>query len=221
MSQQQVRELRGGAIWLLLLFVVFVTYSYAAQARSSYFERYANVHSEGWTDEYDDYFRKYTKRYFGPHFDWRWFKAQAIAESGLQHDIKSHAGAIGLMQILPSTFEEIRGKNPHYIDIKTPRWNIAAGIYYDHYLYRKWPDLPELERLYLTFASYNAGFGGALRAYKRANPPVESWQAVSPHAPKETQGYVKRIRTLRNSDLADLSPRVRGLNKYLLGTDSN
>ncbi len=35
---------------------------------------------------YDPYFSKYTKRYFGPAFDWTRFKAQAIAESNLNPD---------------------------------------------------------------------------------------------------------------------------------------
>ncbi|MCK5784786.1 MAG: hypothetical protein KAH06_10080, partial [Desulfobacterales bacterium] len=34
--------------------------------------------------KYDGYFSKYSKRYFGPGFDWRYFKAQAIAESRLK-----------------------------------------------------------------------------------------------------------------------------------------
>ena len=31
---------------------------------------------------YDPTFRKYSRRYFGPAFDWRYFKAQGFAESG-------------------------------------------------------------------------------------------------------------------------------------------
>ena len=54
-------------------------------------------------DDYDRLFRKYTKHYFGPHFDWRWFKAQGIAESGLRPNAHSSAGAKGIMQILPAT----------------------------------------------------------------------------------------------------------------------
>ena len=42
------------------------------------------VHSDNWTDEYDRHFKKYSKRYFGPLFDWHWFKAQSIAESNLK-----------------------------------------------------------------------------------------------------------------------------------------
>ncbi|MDH3559685.1 MAG: transglycosylase SLT domain-containing protein [Gammaproteobacteria bacterium] len=91
-----------------------------------------------WPDGYDVHFKKYAKHYFGPNFDWRWFKAQAVAESGLKPNAKSKSGARGIMQILPSTFSEIQKKNPHLKDMDSPRWNIAAGIYYDRLLYKRW-----------------------------------------------------------------------------------
>jgi membrane-bound lytic murein transglycosylase F len=48
----------------------------------------------GETDErYDELFKKYGKRYFGPGFDWRLFKAQAMAESNLSQTARSHCGA--------------------------------------------------------------------------------------------------------------------------------
>jgi membrane-bound lytic murein transglycosylase F len=163
----------------------------------------ASVHKHvdhaDWTQDYDRLFRKYTKHYFGPHQDWRWFKAQAIAESGLDPDAKSPAGAVGIMQILPSTFEEIRRDNPYVVNITDPRWNIAAGIYYNRQLYRKWKNkktLPTGERLYFAFASYNAGLGNVLRAYRRAEQEhgdVKAWLQVAPHAPGETRHYVRRI----------------------------
>jgi hypothetical protein len=34
-------------------------------------------------NRYDDTFRKYSKRYFGPGYDWRAFKAQGMTESNL------------------------------------------------------------------------------------------------------------------------------------------
>ena len=153
------------------------------------------VDSSYWTDEYDRHFRKYSKRYFGPMFDWSWFKAQAIAESGLNENAKSPAGAIGLMQILPSTFEEISDKQPHYLEVDSVRWNIAAGIYYDRSLYTKFPKAPEQERLYLALASYNAGYGRVLTAFRRAGER-DNWESVEPYLPSETRGYVKRIRGL-------------------------
>jgi len=167
-------------------------------ARSAHTLEPAN--SEKWTDRYDRHFRKYTKRYFGPAFDWHWFKAQAIAESTLKPNARSRSGARGLMQITPGTFKEIRRSNPHYDTIDEPRWNIAAGIYYMRYLYDRWDsaDLsPPLEnRLSFTFASYNAGFGGTRKAMRRAGKKgadAKRWPQVAPSAPKETRHYVQRI----------------------------
>ena len=158
------------------------------------------VDSPKWTDRFDRHFRKYTKRYFGPAFDWHWFKAQAIAESTLKPNARSRTGARGLMQITPSTFREIRRANPQYHTLDDPRWNIAAGIYYMRYLYDRWDsaDLaPPLEnRLSFTFASYNAGFGGTRKAMRRASKRganARVWPQVAPSAPKETRHYVKRI----------------------------
>ena len=178
----------------------------AAQARDD------PVDSPTWPRQYDEHFQKYTKRYFGPHFDWRWFKAQAIAESHLKPDALSPVGAIGLMQVMPRTFREIQQENPHFVDVRVPRWNIAAGIWYDRYLYRQdvWEPLADDEQLLLAFAGYNSGLGGALRAFKKTPKPADSWSRVAPQAPEETQGYVSRIVKIKTGQ-APRTPRQRGL----------
>jgi len=161
-----------------------------------------SVRDDRWTDKYDNLFRKYTKHYFGPHIDWHWFKAQAIVESSLKSKVKSNKGAVGLMQILPSTYDEIRDDLPYLADITQPRWNIAAGIFYDRKLYRRWKDKGEFQTQdlpALTFGSYNAGFGRMLRAVSRAkrkNDKVARWEQVEPYAPKQTRDYVQRIHQL-------------------------
>jgi membrane-bound lytic murein transglycosylase F len=174
------------------------------------------VDSPRWPSAYDEHFQKYAKRYFGPHFDWRWFKAQAITESHLLPDARSTAGAVGLMQVLPSTFAEIQRENPHFVKLDDPRWNIAAGIWYDRYLYRQdvWEPLADEEQLLLAFAGYNSGLGGALRAFKATPKPADSWARVSPHAPLETQGYVSRIVRIKTGAAAS-SPRRRGIARQL------
>jgi soluble lytic murein transglycosylase-like protein len=158
------------------------------------------VTSPVWTDEYDRHFRKYSKRYFGPMFDWHWFKAQAIAESGLNAEAKSPAGAIGLMQILPSTFSDINLKNPHYLELEDPRWNIAAGIYYDRALYTKFNESPEVDKMYLALASYNAGYGRLLNVKKRLKEDRLDWDKARTHLPGETQAYVSRIQRLMDNE---------------------
>lgn len=171
------------------------------------------LQSDKWTDKYDRHFKKYSKRYFGPHFEWRWFKSQGIAESNLDADASSPVGAKGIMQILPSTFDDIKKTNPTFLALDEPRWNIAAGIFYDRQLYRKWrKPLPSEERLFLAFSSYNAGYGRVLTAIKRARKKQYAWSDVKPHLPPETRGYVGRI-----AELMDTRDRHRtsGLRKLI------
>ena len=158
----------------------------------------APVEHHVWTDRYDPLFRKYSKRFFGPIVDWRWFKAQGIAESGLQENAESWVGAKGIMQIMPSTLREIAEKSElPVLDNDDPGANIAAGIFYDRTLYERWDDIPQTrERLAFTFASYNGGRSRILRAQDACNADCVLWAHVTGHAPEETRGYVTRIMTL-------------------------
>lgn len=129
------------------------------------FERYNRV------IKYDKYFSKYSKRYFGANFDWHYFKAQAVAESNLIAKAKSRVGALGVMQIMPRTFDEITRKQPGIKgNRKQPRWNIAAGIYYDRMIWKAWKaERPFQDRINFMFGSYNAGKGNILKAQKIAD----------------------------------------------------
>jgi len=166
---------------------------------------FKGVDHEHWTTRYDHYFRKYAKHYFGPVFDWRWFKAQGIAESGLDPKARSKAGAVGIMQIMPGTFEYIRKKNPSILSIEDPKWNIAAGIFYDRHLYDKWEGEPldGMDRLFFTFGAYNAGHYRVRRAYNklRKQGKPATWQQVDDLLPAETRRYVARIRKLMSQPL--------------------
>jgi membrane-bound lytic murein transglycosylase F len=183
-------RLRTLAGWLLAVLIPVL--AFASPDR--------NVTHKRWTDEYDALFRKYAKHYFGPGVDWHWFKAQGIAESGLRPKVKSKAGAVGIMQIMPGTYNEIKEKNPHFLDISEPRWNIAAAIYYDRQMYKRWAKgVPGGERLRFAFASYNAGYGNVRKAFRRAkkkHDAVRQWAQVEPFAPRETRRYVERIHLL-------------------------
>lgn len=159
------------------------------------------VEHRQWTTQYDHHFRKYSKRFFGAGFDWRWFKAQGIAESALQADATSWVGAKGIMQIMPATLQEIAAKSSlSLVDDNDPGQNIAAGVFYDRYLYDLWDDIPQRsERLAFTFASYNGGRSRMLRAQERCAAECAVWERVSPYAPEETRGYVVRIMGLMGS----------------------
>ena len=155
-------------------------------------------------DRFDHSFRKYAKRYFGPDVDWRLFKAQAMAESGLDPGAMSKVGARGLMQLMPSTFREIQSKNPDMTAVDDAESNIAAGIAYDRALWRSWErDTVQADRHAFTFASYNAGRGTILKAQATAlgaRLDPRQWpniEVVAPKVPRwryvETIGYVKKI----------------------------
>ena len=158
----------------------------------------------GEVDRYDDTFRKYSKRYFGLGFEWRTFKAQAMAESNLNPRARSRVGARGLMQLMPSTYHQIQSRNAELKSIDDPEWNIAAGIEYDRYLWQLWNDHEtDLDRRSFMFGSYNAGRATILRAQNtarrdRLNHRVwRSIETVAPRVPNwrhgETLGYVRKI----------------------------
>lgn len=162
------------------------------------------------TDRYDDQFKKYAKRYFSVLADWRWFKAQAMAESSLRKDALSSQGAVGLMQIRPTTYAEVMEYYPHLFSIDDPRWNIATGIAFNRYLFDRWSEwVPPEQRLKFALASYNAGLTRIHQVRKRAarqGRDPDRWAAVAAHAPAETRQYVKRVHKLMGRDLPGVPP---------------
>ena len=153
---------------------------------------------------YDDTFRRYSKRYFGAAFDWRWFKAQGMAESNLDSAATSRVGARGVMQLMPSTYKFIQTRRPEFGAIDDPEWNIAAGIMHDRYLWKLWgSERTTEERHRFMFASYNAGEGTIGRAADSArvvSGGTPTWlhvEQVAPRVPRwryrETLGYVRKI----------------------------
>lgn len=166
------------------------------------------------TERFDPIFKKYAKRYFGVGTDWHWFKAQGMAESDLTPGARSRVGARGIMQLMPSTYGQIRSAIPSFGAIDNPEWNIAAGILHDRDLWTIYqPDVDEGERWHFVFAGYNAGEGTINRARKAALAAKldnRTWPNIERVAPKverwryaETLDYVKRIRANKDS----LSPR--------------
>lgn len=97
-------------------------------------------------------FRKYGDRY---DVDWLLMAAQGYQESRLNQSVRSHVGAIGVMQVMPGT-----GKALKVGDIKQLDPNIHAGVKYmrwmiDHY-YGDEP-MTQLDKALFSFAAYNAG----------------------------------------------------------------
>jgi membrane-bound lytic murein transglycosylase F len=159
------------------------------------------------TTAFDNQFRLQADLYFGEELvdgrpvDWRWFKAQAMAESSLRPRVVSPAGARGIMQLMPGTFEDCKKQlDLPDADPFDPLIGIKMGIYYDLRMWRIWKQESDLERLRFMFGSYNAGAGNIIKAQRLASP-THLWWAVAKELPRvtgigharETTQYVKRI----------------------------
>lgn len=97
---------------------------------------------------------QYSDRY---GLDWLAVGAQAYQESGLDHSVVSPRGAIGLMQVLPSTAAD---PSVDIADIERLENNVHAGVKYDSFLRDRYftdPTMDPEDRIAFTFAAYNAG----------------------------------------------------------------
>ncbi|MCF8103935.1 MAG: lytic transglycosylase F [Desulfohalobiaceae bacterium] len=140
-----------------------------------YFERYYNNHRklenaddlENWPKlkQCRDVIKKYAEQY---DFSWLLILALAFQESGLDHDTKSPAGAVGLLQVLPSTATDKRINIDRIDKLKN---NVQAGVKYLALLrdeYFSEPDILPPDRVRLALAAYNAGPSKIERARKLA-----------------------------------------------------
>ncbi|MBU1564241.1 MAG: transglycosylase SLT domain-containing protein [Proteobacteria bacterium] len=155
---------------------------------------------------YDHYFQAYALEFFFQILPWQWFKAQAIAESGLDPAAVSPAGALGVMQLMPGTADYMArklqiSKAPH-----VPHVNIRMGIAYDRKCWGVWKKESGLERVRFMLGSYNAGVGNILEAQalaERAGLACDRWVSLVSALPEitgrhatETINYVERIERL-------------------------
>jgi membrane-bound lytic murein transglycosylase MltF len=101
-----------------------------------------------------EYFRKYSAQY---GFDYLMVAAQAYQESQLDQKKRSKAGAVGVMQVLPSTARDPAVGIP---DVEQLESNIHAGVKYLRLIYDKnFADakMSDLDKGLFCFAAYNAG----------------------------------------------------------------
>ena len=113
-------------------------------------------------------------------------------------DQTSHAGAKGLMQIMPSTADYIARKSGgtefEQGDLATPQINIAYGSWYLRYLLEHYHG-----NTILALAAYNAGEGKVDEWWRNAADRGERFR-VADHIPfPETRAYVGKVLTARRA----------------------
>jgi soluble lytic murein transglycosylase len=111
-------------------------------------------------------------------------------------DQTSHAGAKGLMQIMPSTADYIARKSggTEFVqgDLATPQINISYGSWYLRYLLDHYHG-----NTILALAAYNAGEGKVDEWWRAAADRGERFR-VADHIPfPETRDYVEKVLTAR------------------------
>ena len=144
---------------------------YAAHARGNY----APPGPPG--DPWGPYIREAGQRFDVPD---TWIRAVMRVESGGNeyqngHLITSGAGAMGLMQVMPATYDEVRGRYDLGDDPYDPHSNILAGTAY----------LREMYDIY--------GAPGFLAAYNAGPARLDDYLSNNRPLPDETRHYVAMI----------------------------
>jgi len=134
-------------------------------------------------DRWQPFIAEATDRFDNPE---AWIRAVMQAESGGRttldgRPITSRTGAMGLMQVMPDTYEEMRAQHDLGDDPHDPRDSILAGAAYLRAMYERF-GFPGL------FAAYNAG-PGRYGEHLRDGRPL----------PAETRAYLAALGSRRST----------------------
>ncbi len=137
--------------------------------------------------KYSEYVEKYAKQYEIPE---TLLYSVIKCESSFDPEAKSRAGARGLMQLMPKTFEEMARrlgeeyKEELMFDAET---SIRYGSYYLDYLYNIFGDWR------LVLAAYNGGMGN-VRKWMEDSEYFDGVKIIKyPKGFGETEQYVQRV----------------------------
>ncbi|HEV7265252.1 MAG TPA: lytic transglycosylase domain-containing protein [Falsiroseomonas sp.] len=136
------------------------------------------------SDPWGPYIQQAARRFDVPE---RWIREVMRQESGGRQSVTSHAGAMGLMQVMPGTYAELSRRYGLGGDPYHPWDNIMAGTAY----------LREMYELY--------GAPGFLAAYNAGPRRLEDYLWAGRGLPAETRNYVARI----GPRIADTHPNRR------------
>ena len=112
-------------------------------------------------------------------------------ESKFRANADSSAGARGLMQLMPETFEYLASKKGEDVpkDITDPQTNIDYGVFYYRYLI----DTYGFTDIYTAAAAYNAGPGAVNKWLSDSNYSADG-KTLDNIPFKETREYIERIK---------------------------
>lgn len=134
--------------------------------------------AHGIISAFDDLFRRYSST---AGWDWRLLAAMSYQESGFDPQAVSSMGAMGLMQLMPSTADAMGVPKDKRFD---PEQNISASTRYIRKVSQSFSDIKDAEeRIKFTLAAYNGGVGHVQDAQtltRKAGRDHQVWQEVAP-----------------------------------------
>ena len=169
---------------------------------------------------YDDLIWLMCRRHFrgmsidGQPIDWRFIKAQIMAESAFKPQAISPVGARGLMQLMPGTSMDVAKELGIPDSPFDPYINIMMGVYYLRRMWNIFKKERDIERLRFALGAYNAGPGNIIKAQMRADErglATDKWASIArvlatvtgQRNAKETVGYVAKIERYYKELLAE------------------
>ena len=166
----------------------------------------------GVISDYDNLFRTYS---VSIRWDWRLMAAQCYQESTFDPDARSWAGALGLMQIMPSTADYL---GLDMSKVHDPESNISAAAKYIGELERKFADIPSRdERVNFILAAYNCGplhLRDAMALTEKYGKNPKSWRDVAEYVlllsdPDYYTDPVVKNGYMRGSETVDYVTKIR------------
>ena len=136
-------------------------------------------------DPWGPYIREAAARFRVPG---HWVRAVMHQESGGEQQATSSAGAMGLMQVMPATYEGLRVRYQLGDDPYDPHNNILAGTAYIREMYDRF------------------GAPGFLAAYNAGPDRVDNYLAGRAALPEETVNYVAAITPNLGNDVQKSGP---------------
>lgn len=138
--------------------------------------------------KYEDSVKKYSAEYDVPEYI---IYSIIKVESNFKPKAISTAGAVGLMQLMPKTFDWITGdehlgEHLEFESLKDPNVSIRYGTYYFKYLWNKFKSLD------IAIVAYNAGEGFVLEWLKDSRYSDGSGNLTDIPFP-ETENYIIKV----------------------------
>ena len=140
------------------------------------------------TDPWGPYIHEASGRFGVPE---NWIRSVMRQESSGQEDVVSWAGAMGLMQVMPDTYDGLRARYNLGDDPFNPHNNILAGTAY-------------LREMYDRFGS-----PGFLAAYNAGPNRLDQYLSNGAPLPTETVNYVASVAPLLGSESPMSGPLAR------------